>query len=558
MAHRRLKSMLPLPADFFLCAPLSEDQESDMIASALDSLTAALRMARLQRGQIDWTLHSETDGVNLFIGSGSPHKGALFQGVTDIHATLEEAATIMDVSTQAKYKHYAQTVGKDILDCATLYDLAMPTPAHPRNYIGVKWCILEHPSALLKCRDFCLLDSCDDFVLNGRRGWMRLKHSVHVAACPDLQSVLDVVRAHVYLSGYIFLETDTPGMLRVQHLTHVDLRGNIPQWLLHLTAKARAKELGAIESHFRRKRLSRLMFLELAELVPPAIRKRCFLCQSSFSPFLVKKNCRKCGEVVCRKCSQYWDVTADDGHHRAVRICSRCSVAHSCTSDTTTAAWARLPDQSLLDRSRSHPSSEKEYPIATNSSRGGMMDDMYLSTGAEYTYDESAVNVPPHDLLARQSTAENVGHMYDDDAIRASLARSMYATTGYHHPDTASFHSHRSGVAPPPVILFDSSDLAVPLHCHDGDDGDDDGDVANLSDLTAFSDADSRVYDDFVDANYNPDEGLAVDMTRLTDDATPDQLLAMYEQLKAMTLETAALLPPNPTTSSSFESPLLS
>ncbi|RHY23178.1 hypothetical protein DYB32_009286 [Aphanomyces invadans] len=76
---------------------------------------------------------------------------------TEIYATLDEAAALLDTTTPAKDRHFNSTLSRDILDSCILYDVALPTLDHPRNYIGVKWCALE-VSTRFKSRDFCLLD----------------------------------------------------------------------------------------------------------------------------------------------------------------------------------------------------------------------------------------------------------------------------------------------------------------------------------------------------------------------------------------------------------------
>ncbi|KAF0730204.1 hypothetical protein Ae201684_012208 [Aphanomyces euteiches] len=39
-------------------------------------------------------------------------------------------------------------------------------------------------------------------------------------------------------------------------------------------------------------------------------RQRCHLCKRSFGTFRKKRNCFKCGEVVCSKCGPLWNVKA--------------------------------------------------------------------------------------------------------------------------------------------------------------------------------------------------------------------------------------------------------
>ncbi|CAK4683295.1 hypothetical protein AeMF1_004109 [Aphanomyces euteiches] len=540
MHHRKLK--IPVPPGFFKCPPLSEDEETVFIQQALTSFTTLLRLTRMKGGAVDWTLVEEIDAVKIYQGvppQSYNDNGSLYMSSTEIQATLEEAAAVMDMSTDAKHKDFCEKFSKDVVDSASLYDLALPTPEHPRNYIGIKWVVYDMPSPLTKNRDMCLLECCDDFVINGRRGWARSFNSVRHGACPDFQMILDLVRMEVLIGGFIFLETDRPGYLEAVQLTYVDVRGKIPVWLRNRGVKNLVKQVKSMEAFFRRKRLTQVRFLSPQELVPTTIRKKCVLCQSIFLPFQPKKNCRKCGEVVCKKCSKHWNVAAIGEHRRVYRIC------HKCSSDIEPGQLNPLPDQSSsfvgLSRTESQSEQEAQQTLSYNSSRD----------------DENFAAYPPS------------ADYFEDDSKSAiySTGRSIH-NSARHAPEEPWYppppQRQPTNPGPSAYLYSDYDQPHVPQNYYQGqpqqyhhqephypypppygqpypypqDHLDYDQEYSTVH--PPHYPRDQSHCDDIID---KPPPAVAatelLNVDRLKDTATPEQLLQLYRQLKAMNLEQA-------------------
>ncbi|OQR96611.1 hypothetical protein THRCLA_07227 [Thraustotheca clavata] len=319
----------PLPPNFFRCPELSADEKDYMINLAQKSLIDLVHHSRLEGGPIKWTLDSDEEGLQIYMGhdpTGVGSEMTFLCSTTEVMATFDEAASLFRSDTTELFREYIHNFGKDMLDAQSLYTLTLPTQENPRHYIGVKWMVLETPQGIMKNRDWCYLECQDDFVINGKRGWARSLNSIKLPCCPDLQNSLGLIRASFYRTGFVFLETERPGYLRVVHAVQMDLKGKVPKFIVRMGARRRARSIGDIDHFLREKRLSGEVFLEKTQLVALSARSKCFLCSKKFGAFTKKKSCRKCGEVVCSSCSKYWDINVNGLGRSMIRVCSACSV----------------------------------------------------------------------------------------------------------------------------------------------------------------------------------------------------------------------------------------
>ncbi|OQR82855.1 hypothetical protein ACHHYP_15440 [Achlya hypogyna] len=319
----------PLPPNFFRCPELSVDEKEYMVNLAQKSLIDLVRHANLEGGPIKWSLDSDEAGLKIFMGQDPAAVGSemtFILSTTEIMASLDEVASLFRSDTTETFREYTRNFGKDLLDAQSLYTLARPSAENPRHFIGVKWMVLEVPQGFAKNRDMCYLECQDDFEMNGRRGWARSLNSIKLPCCPDLQSSLGLVRASMYRTGFVFLETDRPGYLQAMHAVQIDLKGSIPKFIVKIGARRRARSIADIDQFLREKRLSGEVFLDRKQLVATSARSKCFLCSKKFGPFSKKKNCRKCGEVVCTSCSKYWDINVNGLGRSMIRVCTACSI----------------------------------------------------------------------------------------------------------------------------------------------------------------------------------------------------------------------------------------
>ncbi|CAK4132724.1 unnamed protein product [Aphanomyces euteiches] len=251
------RAKLPLPLDYFRCPPISPVVQSTLIQQGFQAIKDVLMDCQLDGGSpTKWTLDSTSNGVSTFLGSANPFfpKATAILTSTTVKASLAQAAATFKMDTREDYVTHCATFYPEVIDAASLYTLAAPTPEHPRNYIGVKWMAVESPSSLMKPRDFCLLEFHDDFTVKGAPGWARVYQSAFLPnACPELNEACDLVRGRILRAGFVFVEIPhRPGFLQFMHVLHIDFCGSSPQWLVKKGLKRRANITARIRDFLHR------------------------------------------------------------------------------------------------------------------------------------------------------------------------------------------------------------------------------------------------------------------------------------------------------------------
>ncbi|CAK5159786.1 unnamed protein product [Aphanomyces euteiches] len=377
----------PLPRDFFRCPDISpKELEYYTRLSHSNAMDVALH-AQLDGGAIEWTLDVEEPGLKMYAGfdPAAPPEVSTYCSVTDVAGTLDEAASLFRGEGEDPFR-----MGNvNALDNHILYTFAAPSPENPRHSIHARWIVLETPIkglGVINNRDICILESHHDVEVNNHHGWVRSVKSIDMTCCPPLDNILGLVRASIYRSGHIVVETDRPGILRVTHFVQIDLKLNIPSWMRRIGLRARCRDLINIDLFLRELRLSQGLFLSTEELLPKESRIACPICNQNFWILNTKTHCRKCGEVVCRNCSKKWTITLM-GTSVSLRICTSCSLASSTpmasrkpTSTTTTVSCSPRFQDSLacgrfivndepVVRIRAHTADDTELIMEASSTR---------------------------------------------------------------------------------------------------------------------------------------------------------------------------------------------
>lgn len=320
---------LPLPEDFFTVPQLNPKEGKYLLGLAKHACKEVVYYSRRAGGPMQWVHLASEDGVEVFqgvdaAGASAPGGAAAaaagasaltyLRGSCRIHASLDEIADFFKLDTADKLAGFAQTVGKDLLDQKTLLTLATPTPENPKHYVAVKWTAVESPSKLARNRDFCYLESHDEFIdtQSRKRGWVRSIHSIRLPFCPPLRKSHGLVRGSFYRSGFIFIESNGGGgsggsYVDAIHTLHLDIKGHAPMWVKLLVMKRRIKNIAQVNAYFQMRRLARGPRL-LGEFELPAKNgvTRCQLCETKFGLFNRKWRCRKCGRVVCTNCGHHF------------------------------------------------------------------------------------------------------------------------------------------------------------------------------------------------------------------------------------------------------------
>ncbi|GMF21517.1 unnamed protein product [Phytophthora lilii] len=262
----------------------------------------------------------------------------------DVHASIEEFALLFKLDSSREAADHLLLFNADLVQHATLYTLVSPSGQQPRRYVGVKWALVASPSRFFRNRDFCYLECQKEFTdARGRRGWVRSLHSLKLPCCPSLEKEHGIVRASIYRSGLTAVETDEPGVLSVTYTVELDLKGRMALELLQPGFLAqRVAALATVDKLLQQQRLSSSPLL--GDLDIPAkkrTRGSCNLCFREFasagglrdtlasitsmSTRSKRYVCRKCGEGVCRRCSDDWWLDVPVVGRTKVRICTVCS-----------------------------------------------------------------------------------------------------------------------------------------------------------------------------------------------------------------------------------------
>ncbi|CAK4092579.1 unnamed protein product [Aphanomyces euteiches] len=323
---RMTKSTFPLPRDFFRSPPLSAGEVRRFIQLGEQSCKQAIHYSKIKDGPIAWTLESAFDNTQVYSGKNpqAPPQVAVWCGATQIRATIEEVVYRLKTESTDEYIEYSRTFAKDVIDANNLYTVSPATPDNPHCATSIKWFAQGSAApSLIKHRDYCYLDSCCEFKIDGRRGWVLAFKSIVMPNCPDLHSALGIVRANIFC-GSVFLESVTrPGYLDYVRTWHLDCKGKIPKWLYSRSIKLRCIAMRNFSLLLQESRLrgSIPTLLPNEELVSHSDRSKCFACSKTFHFLSTKQNCRACGEVMCRNCIRWFD-----NKEARVSLCVSCSV----------------------------------------------------------------------------------------------------------------------------------------------------------------------------------------------------------------------------------------
>ncbi|CAI5741377.1 unnamed protein product [Peronospora destructor] len=341
---------LPLPPRFFKCPELTQREEQHLVGKAKESAQALVDATRNNRGPVRWEEAGTHRGVQMYKGEARYPESVVGEsitygcGATTIQSTLDEVADFFDLSTDEKV---AECVNwdADMLDGQLLYalqdalllnDSATNAGRNRRgtskmlnaNQVTVKWFAMDVPSKLMKNRDFLTVECQSTFMdVSGRRGWVRSYHSIKLPCCPEL-SDYGLVRGSFYHTGYVFIESERPGLLDVIFSAQVNMKSSVkvPTALYMTIQKKRLSSIADLQNLITRRRLGTQRFLGDLELVLKSQRKRCNLCSAKFGLITRKARCRKCGEVVCASaCSMEWEVLIPGQGVRKIRVCTRCA-----------------------------------------------------------------------------------------------------------------------------------------------------------------------------------------------------------------------------------------
>ncbi|EQC29866.1 hypothetical protein SDRG_12411 [Saprolegnia diclina VS20] len=338
--------VLPLPPDFFECPPLAPHETSALLALAQTICQETVQNALVLDAQPIWaTIANPTTRRRARLRRGHDSVDAARDAMscyTQVRATLEDVANVFHCRSTLELRTFGRVLGKSILDKVNLYTLvdrpvARGKVPHPLHYVGVEWAAIDAPLGFAT-RDLCYLEAHDEFEFvdtrnRKRRGWVRAIHSIENDACPSLHKAHGLVRASIYRSGHVFIESESnPEMLDYYNVIVADPRGQfVPRSVTQRCMKAHVSQALNLEEHLFILRLhaesqTTNTSMSWNTAVTSSIKSTafCACCDAKFGLFLGRRTCDQCNRMVCKACSGRW-TKATGAKPVTVCICKLCS-----------------------------------------------------------------------------------------------------------------------------------------------------------------------------------------------------------------------------------------
>ncbi|OQS02846.1 hypothetical protein THRCLA_04823 [Thraustotheca clavata] len=323
------RKQYPLQTNAFKVPRLTSKEEAHFVHTGERALRSFLDNVFTHDDGILWETVDEQHGVRLLEGKSVKFEKGLtcLRAISKVNATIEEVAQLHAFETREKCFEYMRHYSSDILDMIPLYSFVKRTEDHPLRQMYVKWVAVESPVPMIKDRDYLYIEPQNEFVMsNGRRGWAYCQTSISLPCVPPLQDTeLNLVRATLNLTGCVFFESETPGVLDVVYHMATDFKGSIPPWVIKMALRRRARKITMITDYVHGLRLSTQPLHtkeEVAKVAKPA--KNCSICGKSFR-FHRQKACQACSNAVCTSCSHSWRVNGGITGPTRARICTFCS-----------------------------------------------------------------------------------------------------------------------------------------------------------------------------------------------------------------------------------------
>ncbi|KAF0719963.1 Aste57867_657 [Aphanomyces stellatus] len=368
---------LPLPPDFFRCPPLSRQEIEKYHALGRRSVESLVNKSKLTGGPYTYTPLADESDIKIHRAETTVPTHAIVCAKMEASGTLEAAFDLYRCETTDEAKAYVRRFGRTFVDAVTLYTIISPTPDRPFDSMQIKWMACKSPfDAIIHIRDYCLLESTFEVVVDGQRGWATAFRSITLECVPLLRESVGLVRAFHYDSGRVFVQAARPGYVDMTYFSDTDVAGSIPvwatdpgvrKWALYETLKNWCRSLLDVNRFLCEDRLRCMPYLRIEDRVPFSTRKTCHLCTKTFGPLRSKSHCYTCGEVVCKKCNGEWSIPLADGTFVTIWACFICSLkTRSTHSSSTLTQRSNESKQSPLEASQLLEQSQ--YDLETTSS----------------------------------------------------------------------------------------------------------------------------------------------------------------------------------------------
>ncbi|KAG9412860.1 hypothetical protein AC1031_015755 [Aphanomyces cochlioides] len=344
---------LPIPDDFFQVPPLSDEQIDMYRSIGAQAGSDLIKYINLTGGLVDWTFHSKNETATMYASREADVP--IFRVCTEIEASLEDVIALFLTPSTSETRQVLAAYLPLFIDKVRLYNLTLPTPENPHLFQSLCWSIARSPSrgVILKPRDWSFVEHMEEVMIDGRRAWYRSVTHAEIPGCPDLEAQYGVVRGQMHHTGYVYIETDQPGILEHIAVYHNQVNGKLTgplgDFVLNKITEGHYRAIKDAEHVVRAYQLSRdSQMWHLPEKV-----------------FNEKDHCRRCAKVVCKKhCSKMWKFLKSGIQVRA-RVCIEC------TNEVKTKSLAPSVSSAPSETDRSSMLSDDEVSTEAFSSYTG-------------------------------------------------------------------------------------------------------------------------------------------------------------------------------------------
>ncbi|KAH9075410.1 hypothetical protein Ae201684P_004090 [Aphanomyces euteiches] len=369
----------PVPDDFFTTPPLSPDKIEELRAIGYKAQHDLY--TKLTGGPVEWTLRTNDDKVQVY--TAREGNLPLFLGTTEIESSLDEVRAIFTAPTTSDVRRVDAAYFPDI---DRIIFRPSVGPSCDRRFKDLSYDI--ETSAHL-----------EDAEIDGKKAWIRACKSIVIPACPDLEKKYGIIRAEFIHSGFIYMEIDKPGILRVTELEHFSPNGRVTgdvigAMLMTSFAESQYNSMNSMQTNVYAHRLCKVSYLPPSDLVGKHTRTKCAVCLKKFGTFSRKTNCRRCGEVSPKVCSAKYKLMMAN-IFVDLRVCSRCipgandveqemplskSMKKSLRDDMSSSSGSSHPSYTKATKRPERSSSASTHPISLSTYSG---DDMFSLSGMD-------------------------------------------------------------------------------------------------------------------------------------------------------------------------------
>ncbi|DAZ94635.1 TPA: hypothetical protein N0F65_010722 [Lagenidium giganteum] len=281
---------------------------------------------------LDWEYADQIESIRVEkIKVRSENKKAIyyFRGITQMEASIDEIMELYQVDAEQPNVQLEKKLTPDLLHSMLLYEIKPYDFQDQTVFIGIRWSAVRSPYVLVRNRDYCYLECQRRFSLaDGRRGFVRCLHSVKIKCCPDLEKSHGFVRASMYRSGLVFVESRRDRRtLDVVQAVYTDLKGSVPQFVASMGIRNTILNLEHLKKYVNMKRVANQSFVRHSQLMSRGKVRTCFVCVDDIGTFKRRYNCQKCGEVICGRCKLTINAEIPVVGKMKLTICSLCSLA---------------------------------------------------------------------------------------------------------------------------------------------------------------------------------------------------------------------------------------